>query len=413
MLPDRIDTVIIGGGQAGLTMSHRLSTLGCPHVVLERAAIAERWRSERWDQLRFQFPNWAVRLPDFAFPHADPDGFAPRDDIVRFIEAYAAFIRAPVHCPVAVTGLRRLPNAGGFRVETAAGSLEAANVVLANGPYQRPAMPPVARDLDPGIVQLHSSRYRNPGQLPPGAVLVVGAGASGAQIAEELHSAGRRVFLSVGTHRRLPRRYRGRDVIWWLGELGVDATTVDRRPADHSPLVISGAGGGRTIDFRRFAAAGLRLVGRAVAAQNGRMSFAPDLARNLAQGDAAYASFLAAVDLHVRRTGLDLPDDPSAYEMTHPPVLADPILSLDLAAEGIGSIVWATGYGYDLGWVDLPVLDGAGRPVHRRGVTPVEGIYFLGLQWLHRAKSAFLSGVGEDAAYLADIIAARRKLPEE
>ena len=407
-LPKQIDTVVIGGGQAGLVMSHRLSALGCPHVVLERDGIAQRWRSERWDSLRFQFPNWSVRLPDFPYPHADPDGFAPRDAILRFIEAYAAFIQAPVRCPVAVTSLRRLPGASGFLVETSVGSIEAANVVLATGPYQRPAMPSVAHDLDSAIFQVHSSRYRNPAQLPQGGVLVVGAGASGAQIAEDLLLAGRLVHLSVGAHLRLPRRYRGRDVIWWLSALGMDETIAEKRPPDHSPRVFSGAGGGHTIDFRRFAADGIVLLGRALAAQGGVLSFGSDLAASLAHGDAAYANFLAAADAYVRRGGADLPEDPAARDgLPDPAELADPILSLDLVATGIASIVWATGYGYDLGWVDLPVLDAAGRPVHRRGVTDVEGIYFLGLQWQRKAKSAFLSGVGEDAAYLGERIAAR------
>ena len=405
-LPKCIDTVVIGGGQAGLTMSHRLRQLGREHVVLERASVAERWRNERWDRLHFQFPNWSVRLPEFPFPHTDPDAFAPRDEIVRFIEAYAAFIQAPVLCPVAVTSVRRVPGRARFAVETSAGTVEAANVVLATGPYQRPAVPAILADGE--IFQVHSSRYRNPGQLPPGGVLVVGAGASGAQIAEELLQAGRHVHLSVGAHRRLPRRYRGRDVIWWLSELGLDETLAENRPPDRSPLVISGAEGGHTIDFRRFAADGMVLLGRALAARDGRISFAPDLADNLAHGDRSYAGFLAAADAHARRTGLDLPEEPVAHEtMPDPAEVTDPVLSLDLAASGIASIVWATGYGYDLGWVDLPVLDGAGRPVHRRGVTEVAGIYFLGLQWLHKSKSAFLSGVGDDAAFLAETIAAR------
>ena len=203
-LPKCIDTVVIGGGQAGLTMSHRLRQLGREHVVLERASVAERWRNERWDRLHFQFPNWSVRLPEFPFPHTDPDAFAPRDEIVRFIEAYAAFIQAPVLCPVAVTSVRRVPGSARFAVETSAGTVEAANVVLATGPYQRPAVPAILADGE--IFQVHSSRYRTPGQLPPGGVLVVGAGASGAQIAEELLRAGRHVHRSVGAHRRKPRR---------------------------------------------------------------------------------------------------------------------------------------------------------------------------------------------------------------
>ena len=412
MLPERIDTVVIGGGQAGLTMSHRLRDIGRPHVVLERHGIAKRWRTERWDSLRFQFPNWAVQLPDFPFSHADPDGFAPRDAIVRFIEDYAAFIQAPVLSPVAVTALRRLSGSRRFQVETSAGTVEAMNVVVATGPYQRPAVPPILRGSMGGIVQVHSSGYGNPGQLPPGGVLVVGAGASGAQIAEELQLAGRRVYLSVGAHRRLPRRYRGRDVIWWLGALGMDETTVQMRPPDHSPLVISGAGGGHTIDFRRFVADGMLLVGRTLAAENEKMSFAADLAANLRQGDATYAGFLVAADRHVLHAGLDMPEDFSARDVfPDPRELVQLILSLDLAAEGIASIVWATGFRPDYRWLDLPVIDDKGHLRHDGGVVAAPGLYALGLPFLRRRKSTFISGAEDDARELVDHLAGYLSTP--
>ncbi len=224
---ERIETLVIGGGQAGLTMSHRLKQRGLKHLVLERHRIAERWRSERWDGLKFQFPNWSVRLPDFSFPHSDPDAFAPTGDIIAFIEAYAKFVAPPIRCGVAVTRLSR-DGAAGFVAETADGAIAAQNVVVATGPYQRPIMPDLLRD-EADVFQVHASRYLNPEQLPPGAVLVVGAGASGAQITEELTRSGRRVFLSVGRHTRLPRRYRERDLIWWLSELGRDRITVEER----------------------------------------------------------------------------------------------------------------------------------------------------------------------------------------
>jgi putative flavoprotein involved in K+ transport len=399
-----IDTLVIGGGQAGLTMSHRLKQRGLAHLVLERHRIAERWRSERWDGLRFQFPNWSVRLPDFSFPHDDPDAFAATSDIIAFIEAYAAFVAPPIRCGVAVTSLRR--HGDGFVAETPDGVIAASNVVVATGPYQRALQPDLLRD-EAGLFQLHASRYANPQKLPAGAVLVVGAGASGAQITEELARAGRRVFLSVGRHTRLPRRYRGHDLIWWLAEMKIDRTTVETRGPSRLLPVISGADGGKTIDFRRFAAEGITLLGRVSAARDGVLDIAPDLAESLAQGDLTYATFLDMVDSYVSRRGLSFPADAAARAaLPDPPCVTAPLRRLDLEAEGIHAVIWATGYGTDFGWIDIPVFDAEGEPIHRGGITEVPGLYFLGLQWLSRMKSSFLSGVGDDAASLADHIAA-------
>jgi len=295
---ERIQTLIIGGGQAGLTMSHRLKQRGLAHLVLERHRIAERWRSERWDGLRFQFPNWSVGLPDFPFPHADPDAFATSGDILDYVSAYAAFVAPPIRCGVAVTALRRGDRGSDFIAETSDSPIEAANVVIATGPYQRPILP-AALSGGIGAFQVHASRYQNPGQLPSGAVLVVGSGASGAQITEELFRAGRRVYLSVGRHTRLPRRYRGRDLIWWLSAMGIDQTPVEKRGPSRLLPVISGAYGGQTIDFRRFAADGVTLLGRLAAAREGVIAFAPDLADSLAGGDATYAAFLELADSHI------------------------------------------------------------------------------------------------------------------
>lgn len=406
MTTERIDTLIIGGGQAGLTMSHSLRQRGRAHLVLERHRIAERWRTERWDGLRFQFPNWAVRLPDFPFPHSDPDGFATVGEIVDFIIAYAAFVAPPIRCGIAVTALRQNDDAPGFVAETSQGLVAAANVVVATGPYQRANQ----SDLKLGgeIFQVHANSYRAPDQLPDGAVLVVGAGASGVQIAEELSRAGRRVWLSVGKHRRMPRRYRGRDLIWWLSQLGLDRIPVELRgPPSPQPL-ISGAYGGHTIDLRRFAAGGITLLGHLDSAQDRLLGFADDLADNLAQGDASYAGFLDMADAHVPRAGLDLPVEPGArIALTDPACVIEPIRRLDLRAAGIGTVIWSTGYGYDFGWIHLPVLDVHGEPRHRHGVTDIPGLYFLGLPWLSRMGSSFLSGVGDDAARLADHIVAR------
>ena len=405
---EHVQTLIIGGGQAGLVMSHRLKQRGLAHLVLERHRIAERWRSERWDGLKFQFPNWSVSLPEFSFPHTDPDGFAATGEIVQFIEAYAAFVAPPIRCGVAVTRLRRRDGAPGFVAETSDGVIEADNVVVATGPYQRAVMPDLLRD-DARVFQVHGSRYTNPDQLPAGAVLVVGSGASGAQITEELCRAGRRVYLSVGAHTRLPRRYRGRDLIWWLGAMGIDQTPVEARGPSRLLPLISGAYGGHTIDFRRFAADGVTLLGRVSAVHDGVLDIAPDLGKSLVEGEATYAIFLDMVDAHVEKHGLKLPQEPGARAMLpDPPCVTEPLRRLDLRADGIGAVIWATGYALDFGWIEIPVLDKRGEPVHRRGIADVPGLYFLGLQWLSKMKSSFLSGVGDDAAVLADHIAARR-----
>ncbi len=401
---ESIDTVVIGGGQAGLAMSHHLTKRGLAHVVLERRRIAERWRSERWDSLRFQFPNWAMRLPDFPYVGDEPDAYAPRDEVVRFIEDYAAFIRAPVRTGVAVRSLRQ--GVDGLVLDTGAMMIAARNVVIATGPYQTPAIPAVAGKLT-GVFQVSAAEYKNPDQLPPGGVLVVGSGASGVQIAEELQQAGRRVFLSVGPHRRVPRRYRGKDYIWWISALGLDEKVADESSKRQPALVLSGANGGHTIDLRAFAAAGMTLVGRLLDADDGVVRFAPDLAANLAAGDEAYAAFLRTADDHVARQGLALPEDPEAQPVGSGPD-PEPIEAVDLLDVGISAVVWATGYRYDFGWLDLDVFTPDGRPVHRRGVTEIPGVYFLGLHSLHKTKSSFLSGVGDDAAYLAVHIASGR-----
>jgi putative flavoprotein involved in K+ transport len=372
------------------------------HLILERDRIAERWRTCRWDSLVANGPAWHDRIPPLAFDDVDPDAFAPKDRIVRYFEDYAAQTAAPVRCGVPVMRLSR--DGGDFLAETPEGMFRARNVVLATGPFQKPLIPSLVPG-DAGVAQLHSAAYRNPGQLPPGAVLVVGAGSSGAQIADELLRAGREVWLSVGPHDRPPRRYRGRDFVWWLGVLGKwDATAP---AAEHVTIAVSGAQGGQTVDFRAFAARGMRLCGRATGWQDNALTFAADLARNIRAGDANYLSVLREADAHVAAQGLDLPQDPAAHviapdvsDMTHP------LRSLDLRAAGIGAIVWATGYGPDYGWVDLPSFDARGRPLHDRGRGRVPGLWFVGLPWLTHRGSAFIWGAWRDAAAIAAQIAA-------
>ena len=362
------ETLVVGGGQAGLAMSHKLSQRGRDHLVVERRRIAERWRSERWDGLRFQFPNWSVRLPDFEFAHADKDGFATSEDIVAYLTAYAEFIRAPIHCGVDVQRLYRPERGSVFVADTNVGRIEASKVVVATGPYQRPVVPDIP--FDHPILQLHASAYRDPAELPPGGVLVIGSGASGAQISEELNRAGRHVYLSVGRHRRMPRRYRGRDLIWWLAEMGLDQTPVEQRGPDKTLPLITGAYGGHTIDFRAFAHQGIMLLGRVRGLSNGTLQIAHDLHESLEFGDRAYLAFLDKVDEYVAAQRLGFPDEPDARKpKPDPSCVSDPVLQLNVSRAGIGSVIWATGYACDFSWIDLPIFASDGEPVHRRGVT--------------------------------------------
>jgi putative flavoprotein involved in K+ transport len=403
-MSEQHDTIIIGGGQAGLVMSYYLTQLGREHVILERRRVAESWRSERWDSLAFQFPNWSIHLPGYAY-QADREAFAHRDEVIRFLEDYAALVRAPVRCGVDVVALRQKPASERFLIETRDATLEARAVVIATGPFQRAKTPALSADLPADICQVHASTYRNPEQLPPGSVLIVGAGASGCQIAEELYQCGRTVYFSVSRHRRILRRYRGQDLLSWLMALGRVDQTRDSLPDGKvaPPFTLSGVGGGREIDLRRFAADGVVLLGYLRGVDGTRLVLEDNVEQLLREADAAAAAFKSAVDEHVRATAVDVPEE----DVTH--LLGpgrwrpkDSMPELNLRVTGITSVIWCTGYRDDYGWVKLPILDLAGHPVQTRGVTVRPGAYFLGLRWMHKWKSGFLFGVGEDAAYLAE-----------
>ena len=400
----KIEVLVVGAGQAGIAMSEHLTRCGLPHVVLERNRIAERWRSERWDSLVANGPAWHDRFPGLDFAGFDGDAFVPKEAVADYFVAYADKIAAPVETGVEVRRVTRNDGRPGFRVETSQGEFEATCVVAATGAFQHPVIPALV-PADAGFLQIHSSAYRNPAQLPDGAVLVVGAGSSGVQIADELRRAGRRVYLSAGPHDRPPRSYRGRDFVWWLGVLNKwDAEAAPG--AEHTTIAVSGARGGETIDFRNLAAAGMVLLGRTEAFRDGVMTFAPDLARNLARGDANYLALLDEADAYIARNGLDLPEEPAARHFAPlPACVTDPILTLDLGRTGITSIIWATGFVADYGWLEVDALDPEGRPRHQRGVSSEPGIYFLGLPWQTRRGSSFIWGVWYDARYLADHIA--------
>jgi len=401
---EQVETLIIGGGQAGLAMSEQLSKRGRQHLIVERHRLVERWRSERWDGLHANGPSWSDSMPGHPIPGVAPDEFASRDQIVDYFLAYAEAIQAPVRCGVEVVSLTARESGGGFRAETSAGAIEAENAVVATGPFQRPVIPPIVPS-ETDMLQLHASQYRNPGALPDGAVLVVGAGSSGAQIADELLRAGRQVYLCVGQHMRPPRRYRGRDFVWWMNEQGLWHLPLGDTTPGHAVLAFSGAYGGVSIDYRELAARGLILLGRAESFCDGTMFLADDLAENLAAGDASCLAFLDQSDAYALRAGLALPEEPEARVIRPDPAcVTEPIRSLRLQDAGIASIVWATGYALDFGWLKLPVFDEHGTPVHRRGVTAVPGLYFLGLLWLSKRTSSFICGVGDDAAWLAEQI---------
>jgi putative flavoprotein involved in K+ transport len=401
-MTEHIETVIIGGGQAGLAMSYYLKQLGRDHVILERTNIADRWRTQRWDSLVFQFPNWSVNLPGQKYSGNDPDGFSHKDKILGFIQDYAVNIRAPVRTNTNVLSLR---DAGAQRYLTVTelGDFNASNVVIATGPYQQPNIPQASDDLDSYVHQMHVSEYRNPSALPEGAVLIVGSGASGCQVADELLEAGRHVYLSVGRHHKIPRRYRGRDLLWWLEAFGWFDIPTGELPEWLRPqrFLITGMRGGYDIDLRRSATRGMVLLGHLAAVTDDHLRFEPNLEENLSNAEQMFRRFISTADAYATSNSLDLPMDLDHSEPTTTPAVPDPPREITLSAAGITTIIWATGYRYDFSWIEIPVLDVRGDPLHTGGITNVPGIYFLGLRLQRNLKSSTLWGVGEDAAHLA------------
>lgn len=400
--------VVIGGGQAGLSTSHFLKQQGIAHVVLEKRRIADSWRRDRWDTFCLVTPNWQCRLPDFPYAGPDPKGYMVKDEIVAYLEAFAERLQPPLREGVAVTRVSRAAG-GGLEVQTSAGTCTAGHVVVATGGYDLPVIPPSAHSVPADVVQLHSVAYRTPAQLPPGGVLVVGSGQSGVQIMEDLFLAGRQVHLAVGSAPRSPRVYRGRESTEWLHEMGFYNLTVDRHPlgdeARHKTNhYMSGRDGGHEIDLRRFALQGVRLYGTLAGLQGTTATFRPDLTKNLDDADEVYCAIRRDIDQHIARTGQAAPEEPPFQKVWVPP--ADP-LALDLREAGITSIVWASGFKADYTWIDLPAFDGRGHPRFTRGVSPVEGLYFLGLPWLNTWGSGRFLGVADDARHLVEVISGR------
>ena len=407
-MAEKIDTLVVGGGQAGIAMSEHLSNCKVPHLVLERHRIAERWRSERWDSLVANGPAWHDRLPGMEFADFDPNAFPSKERIADYLVAYADMINAPIRCGVEVREVRRNVGRPGFRVETSDGVIEADSVVAATGSFQIPVIPDLV-PADAEVTQIHSSAYRNPDQLPEGAVLVVGAGSSGAQIADELLLSGKSVYLSVGPHDLPPRSYRGRDFVWWLGVLGKWEAVTMEPGMEHVTIAVSGARGGHTVDFRLLARQGITLVGRTESFKNDVMHFAMDLADNIVRGNAYTLSLLDEADAYVVRNSLDFPEEPEVRKVEpDPPCVTDPVLELNLTEAGITSILWATGFDVDYSWLKVDAFDEAGKPKHERGISVEPGVYFLGLPWQSRRASSFIWGVWHDAKFLADQISIHR-----
>jgi len=405
-----VETVVVGGGQAGLIVSGLLQAAGREHVLLDRRSTLGGGWQDRWDAFRLVSPNWTTSVEGFPYRGTDPDGYMPKAEIVDHFRAYAAHIGAPLELDTDVTALDSIdgPSASRFRLTTSRGPIHARDVVVAGGPFQRPHRPPMSASIHPSITQIHSHDYRTPDRLPPGGVLLVGSGQTGVQLAEELMAAGRSVTMAVGRCGRVPRRYRGRDIFWWLRQVamagpavGVRLPTAADMPNPRLRLAcnpqLSGHGRPHDTNLRQMAAAGLRLVGRLEAVEGTRARFAPDLAENLAFADRFFDErFRADLDTFAERTGLDAPgDEPEQFEH-EPPAISD----LDLRGEGISTLIWTSGYRTEFGWIHVPVIDDLGLPLQTGGTTDVPGLSFIGTPWLTDLGSANLVGVERDARAL-------------
>jgi putative flavoprotein involved in K+ transport len=406
--------IIVGGGQAGLSMSYCLKERNLEHLIFEKNQIGYAWSAKRWDSFCLVTPNWQCQLPGYPYSGPDPYGFMQKDDIVQYVKAYAASFSPPIREGVEVLKVRRDEANMGFEVCTSIGDYTADQVVIAAGNYHLPKIPRFAERLPESITQLHASDYKSPQHLPEGGVLVVGTGQSGCQIAEDLHLAGRQVYLCVGSAPRSPRRYRGRDVVDWLDQMGYYDLTINEHPQKEAVRAkanhyLTGRDGGREIDLRQFALEGMQLLGRLKAIQGNQLEFWNDLKQNLDQADVVAESIKQTIDRFIEQQQIPAPIEPPYCPVWEPESVR---LELDCEQARIKTVVWCTGYQTDFGWIEVPVFDGKGYPGHDRGVTPVMGLYFLGLPWLYTWGSGRFSGIARDARYLADYIVARKKVSQ-
>jgi putative flavoprotein involved in K+ transport len=396
--------IVIGAGQSGLAMSWHLTTRSIDHVVLERGEVANSWLTERWDSLRLLTPNWQTRLPGYAYTGDDPNGFMTMPEVVNFLEGYAKVSCAPIVTGARVSRVRQ--QEGGYELATSLGPWRCRKLVIASGACNLASIPSLAAGLPASVASLTPLQYRNPGLLPDGGVMIVGASASGVQLAREIRAAGRRVVLCVGEHVRLPRTYRGRDIQWWMDVIGAmdvryDTMLEDIERARRLPsLQLIGTPERVTVDLNSLRKAGVELVGRFVGLGDGKAQFAGSLANLCALADLKMNRLLAGIDDWVNRNGLaqQFPE-PHRFEPTD--VGSDARLGLDMTDAGIGSVIWATGYRPDYSWLDVPVLDRKGRIRHDGGIAGVPGMYVMGLPFMRRRKSSFIDGAGDDAADLA------------
>ena len=404
----RRSVVIVGAGQAGLSVAHALQLQGLKPLVLEKHRVAYAWDQQRWDSFCLVTPNWQCRLPDFPYDGDQPDGFMAKKSIVNYLQRFAQQVNADLREGVAVERLTPIGN--GYRLVTTEGVIDAEHVIVATGGYHIPRRHPYAQRLPTSLQQIDARSYRNPDAFPEGPVLVVGNGQSGSQIAEDLHLAGRSVHLSVGRAPRSPRRYRGKDVVDWLDRMGYYAMPI----SDHSdPRTVrsktnhylTGRDGGREIDLRRRAMEGMQLHGRLSSITGDHIGFADDLAANLDQADAVYCRIRSSIDSWIENEGIAAPIEPAYSPCWQPPHVNDP--GIDLNTKPLAAVIWCTGYRSDFSWIDAPVFDGSGLPAHDRGVTQSAGLYFIGLPWLHTWGSGRFCGVSEDARYLARVISLR------
>ncbi len=403
--------IIVGGGQAGLSMSYCLQQVGIDHLVLEKHAALHTWRTQRWDSFCLVTPNWQCALPDYPYRGDDPHGFMVRQEIIDYLDGFARHVKPPILEGVAVRRLSARPG-GGYHLSTTRGDFTADQVVVASGGYHTPIVPRMAERIPASIVQVQSADYRSAEALPEGAVLVVGSGQSGAQIAEDLHLAGRKVYMATGDAPRCARFYRGKDVVDWLAEMGYYEMPVEKHPLkegvrDNTNHYVTGRDGGRDIDLRRFALEGMELFGQLEDFDGRCLRFKANLVENLDHADSIYNGINASIDKFIEKAGLDAPPG-GVYTPVWTP--EGERTELDPVAAGIGAIVWCIGFTPDFAWVDLPVFTGRGHPSHVRGVTGQPGLYFLGLPWLHTWGSGRFSGVARDARFLAEQIRARAAL---
>jgi len=402
--------VIVGGGQAGLSVSYYLSREGLDHVILERHKKFHSWRVNRWDTFCLVTPNWQCRLPDFPYQGTDPEGFMVKDEITDYLDAFAETFNPPIVENCEVTKITKRAG-GGYLVDSSQGNYSTDQVVIATGGYDNPIVPPYAKNLDPSIVQMHSVDYRRPEQMPEGGTLVVGTGQSGVQLMEDMHLKGRNVHLAVGPAPRSPRMYRGRDATDWLYEMGHYHMTIDKHPNPEHAVsktnhYMTGRDGGHEIDLRKFANEGVSLYGSVSGMDGTKVQFLPDLETNLDDADDSYVGIRKVIDDYIAKHNIDAPIEPAFEKLWRP---AQEITEIDCEKEGITSILWAIGFRPNYGWIEVDVFDDLGRPVYQRGVCKEEGFYFIGLGWLNTWGSGRFLGIDEDSRYLVDAIATKAK----